>query len=92
MATHEFNYEGIDARELVEQLKEAETLHEQADIIHYLFTHMYEELPLHSHVHRATSSLTCMQSYLFTHMYSSATSSLTCTQNYLFTHMCSTAT
>ena len=31
-------YEGIDCADLVEQLKDTDTLHEQADIIHYLYT------------------------------------------------------
>jgi len=34
-------YEGIDCSELVEQLKDTDTLHEQADIIHYLYTTKY---------------------------------------------------
>jgi len=34
-------YEGIDCEELVEQLKDTDTLHEQADIIHYLYTTKY---------------------------------------------------
>jgi len=41
ISTNEMNYEGIDPSELVEQLKDAETLHEQADIIHYLYMQMY---------------------------------------------------
>ena len=32
-------FEGIDCEELVEQLKETESLHDQADIIHCLFVH-----------------------------------------------------
>ena len=36
-AYNESQYEGLDVAELVEQLKDAETLHEQADIIHFLF-------------------------------------------------------
>jgi len=38
-------YEGIDCTDLVEQLKDTDTLHEQADIIHYLYTTKYEFLP-----------------------------------------------
>ena len=34
-------YEGIDCSDLVEQLKDTDTLHEQADIIHYLYTTKY---------------------------------------------------
>jgi len=34
-------YEGIDCADLVEQLKDTDTLHEQADIIHYLYTTKY---------------------------------------------------
>ena len=30
-------FEGVDTKELIAQLKDVETLHEQADIIHYLF-------------------------------------------------------
>lgn len=32
---------GADVNELIQQLKDAESLHEQADIIHYLFTSKY---------------------------------------------------
>ena len=32
-------FEGVDCNDLVEQLKESESLHEQADIIHYLYVH-----------------------------------------------------
>jgi len=41
-------YEGIDCADLVEQLKDTDTLHEQADIIHYLYTTKYAlwHLPL----------------------------------------------
>lgn len=35
-------YEGIDIADLVEQLKDTDTLHEQADIIHYLYTTKYD--------------------------------------------------
>ena len=38
-AVTEYNdeqFEGIDCEDLVEQLKDTESLHEQADIIHYL--------------------------------------------------------
>ena len=34
-------YEGIDCSDLVEQLRDTDTLHEQADIIHYLYTTKY---------------------------------------------------
>ncbi len=37
MSTHDKMYEGVDVEDLVEQLKDVETLSEQADIIHYLF-------------------------------------------------------
>ena len=40
---HEYNdnqFEGIDSHCLVEQLADTESLHEQADIIHYLYTKM----------------------------------------------------
>jgi len=37
-------FEGIDCSELVEQLKDTDTLHEQADIIHYLYTTKYAPL------------------------------------------------
>ena len=37
MAHHDKMYEGIDCSDLIEQLKEADTLGEQADILHYLF-------------------------------------------------------
>ena len=30
-------YTGIDCTDLVDQLKDSESLHDQADIIHYLF-------------------------------------------------------
>jgi len=40
-STNEKMYEGIDCSELVEQLKDTDTLHEQADIIHYLYTTKY---------------------------------------------------
>ena len=40
-------YEGIDCSELVEQLKDTDTLHEQADIIHYLYTTKYALWFLH---------------------------------------------
>jgi len=36
-------YEGIDCADLVEQLKDTDTLHEQADIIHYLYTTKYDD-------------------------------------------------
>src|SRR6218665_883222 len=35
---------GADVNELIQQLKEAESLHEQADIIHYLFTSKYAHI------------------------------------------------
>ncbi|ELT89975.1 hypothetical protein CAPTEDRAFT_163062 [Capitella teleta] len=37
MSMHDVKYEGIDCEELMEQLKDSDQLHEQADIIHYLF-------------------------------------------------------
>lgn len=37
MSMHDIKYEGIDCQELLEQLKESDSLHEQADIIHFLF-------------------------------------------------------
>ena len=36
-AYHDNLFEGFDAQELVQLLKEAESLNEQADIIHYLY-------------------------------------------------------
>jgi hypothetical protein len=38
ITTNEKNFQGIDVSELVEQLRDTDSLHEQADIIHYLFT------------------------------------------------------
>lgn len=35
---HSEQFDGLDARDLVEMLKDTDSLHEQADIIHYLFT------------------------------------------------------
>jgi phosphorylase kinase alpha/beta subunit len=37
-STNEKMYEGIDVSELIEQLKDTDSLHEQADIIHYMYT------------------------------------------------------
>ena len=37
MSTHDDMFAGLDTKELVEQLRTTEALHEQADIIHYLF-------------------------------------------------------
>ena len=46
ISTNEKIYEGINCEELVDQLKDTEALHEQADIIHYLYTHKYVRLIL----------------------------------------------
>ena len=37
MSYHSDQFEGIDIPDLIAQLQDVETLHEQADIIHYLF-------------------------------------------------------
>ena len=37
LSYHSEQFEGVDTKELIAQLKDVETLHEQADIIHYLF-------------------------------------------------------
>ena len=37
LSCHSEQYEGVKLEELILQLKEADTLHEQADIIHFLF-------------------------------------------------------
>jgi len=46
---NETQYEGIDCADLVEQLKDTDTLHEQADIIHYLYTTKYDRVWLSPH-------------------------------------------
>jgi hypothetical protein len=47
LSTNEKNYEGIDVSDLVEQLRDTDSLHEQADIIHYLYTAKYERSDEH---------------------------------------------
>ena len=38
LSMNEKNYDGVDVEELLENLKDSDSLHEQADIIHYLYT------------------------------------------------------
>ena len=41
ITTNEKHFEGFDVSDLVEQLRDTDSLHEQADIIHYLYTTKY---------------------------------------------------
>ena len=39
-------FEGLDCKDLVDQLKDTVSLHEQADIIHYLYITMWVHLTM----------------------------------------------
>ena len=41
ITTNEKSFEGFDVSDLIEQLRDTDSLHEQADIIHYLYTTKY---------------------------------------------------